>query len=90
MIVKVDNQNGGVEVSLRGQACTPVGIRTSFSAVRVSLPDNASYAVAAKTSFGKIYSDFPMTISGDIGGGRCPMRLTNNDGTIEILKNGKS
>jgi DUF4097 and DUF4098 domain-containing protein YvlB len=77
--VDVDNQNGGVEVSLEGQPCRPVGIRTSFSAVRV--PNNASYAVAAKTSFGKIHSDFPMTISGDIsadslnrniGGGGCP------------------
>jgi hypothetical protein len=66
--------------------------------VRVRVPDNASYAVAAKTSFGKIHSDFPMTISGDvsadslngnIGGGGCPMRLTNNNGSIEILKNGK-
>jgi DUF4097 and DUF4098 domain-containing protein YvlB len=96
--VDVDNQNGGVEVSLQGQACRPVGIRTSFSAVRVRVPDNASYAVAAKTSFGKIHSDFPMTISGDIssdslngniGGGGCPMRLNDNNGSIEILKNGK-
>ncbi len=65
----------------RGQTSRPVGIRTSFSAVRVRVPNNASYAVAAKTSFGKIRSDFPMTISGDIsadslnrniGGGGCP------------------
>jgi DUF4097 and DUF4098 domain-containing protein YvlB len=97
--VDVENQNGGVEVSLLGQACRPIGIRTSFSAVRVRVPDNASYAVAAKTSFGKIHSDFPMTVSGDlsndslngnIGGGGCPMRLTNNNGSIEILKGGKS
>jgi len=93
--VDVDNQNGGVEVSLQGQACKPVGIHTSFSPVRVRVPNNASYAVAAKTSFGKIHSDFPMTVSGDlgsdslngnIGGGGCPMRLTNNNGSIEILK----
>ena len=97
--VDVDNQNGGVEVSLLGQTCRPVGIRTSFSAVRVRVPDNSSYAVAAKTSFGKIHSDFPMTVSGDlsadslngnIGGGSCPMRLNNNNGSIEILKSGKS
>jgi DUF4097 and DUF4098 domain-containing protein YvlB len=93
--VDVQNQNGGVEVSLQGQACRPVGIRTSFSAVRVRVPDNASYAVAAKTSFGKVHSDFPMTVSGDlstdslngnIGGGGCPMRLNDNNGSIEILK----
>jgi len=27
--------------------------------------------------------------AGNIGGGGCPMRLTNNNGSIEILKNGK-
>ena len=94
--VEVDNQNGVVEVSLLGQACRSVGIRTSFSSVRVRVPDKSSYAVTAKTSFGKIHSDFPMTISGDvsadslsgnIGGGGCPMRLNDNNGSIEILKN---
>ena len=96
--VDVENQNGGVEVSLQGQSCRPVGIHTSFSALRVRVPNNASYAVVAKTSFGKIHSDLPMTISGDIGNdsltgnigaGGCPMRLNDNNGSIEILKNGK-
>jgi DUF4097 and DUF4098 domain-containing protein YvlB len=95
----VENQNGGVEASLQGQPCRPVAIRTSFSALRVRVPGDASYAVAAKTSFGKIRSDFPMTVSGEvggdslsgnIGGGACSMRLTNNNGSIEILKSGKS
>jgi DUF4097 and DUF4098 domain-containing protein YvlB len=96
--VDVENQNGGVEVSLLGQQCRTVTIRTSFSPVRVRVPDNASYAVAARTSFGKIRSDFPLTVSGEvsadslsgtIGGGGCPMRLTDNNGSIEILKGGK-
>jgi hypothetical protein len=60
------------------------------------MPD-ASYRVTARTSFGKIRTDFPLTVSGAlsndsldgvIGGGRCEMKLTNNNGAIEILKSG--
>ena len=29
------------------------------------------------------------SLNGSIGGGGCPMRLNNNNGSIEILKNGK-
>jgi hypothetical protein len=63
----------------------------------VHLLPAASYHVAARTSFGKIRTDFPLTVSGSlsndelngvIGGGRCEMRLTNNNGSIEILKSG--
>ncbi|HEX4169147.1 MAG TPA: hypothetical protein VHZ55_27100 [Bryobacteraceae bacterium] len=96
--IQVNNQNGSVDVtnSLRG-SCAPIAVHTSFSAVRVHLPDDASYRVAAKTSFGRIHSDFPMTVSGSlsnddisgtIGGGRCDLRISDSNGSIEILKGG--
>ncbi len=96
--IQVNNQNGAVEVSssLRG-SCAPIAIHTSFSAVRVHLPADASYRVNAKTSFGRVSSEFPMTvsgsmssdgISGNIGAGRCEMRISDNNGAIEILKGG--
>ena len=94
--ITVENQNGAVDAasSLHG-GCQPILIRTSFSTLRVRLNPDASYRVAARTSFGKIRSDFPLNVSGSIssdaltgtiGGGRCEMRLTDSNGAIEILK----
>jgi hypothetical protein len=96
--IQIENQNGAVDASsnLRG-ACQPVTIRTSFAPLRIHLEPDASYRVSARTSFGKIKSDFPLNVSGSIsnddfngtlGSGKCEMRLTNNNGSIEIVKVG--
>ena len=96
--VQIEDQNGAVDaaISARG-ACQPVIIRTSFSPLRVRIDGEASYRVNARTSFGKIRTDFPLTISGSlsndelngtVGSGRCDMRPSNTNGTIEILKGG--
>jgi DUF4097 and DUF4098 domain-containing protein YvlB len=94
--IKVHDQNGSVDVaSAVHDVCQPIGVRTSFGAIRVRLQSNASYKVAAKTSFGKIRTDFPLSaqgqlsgdeVNGTIGGGRCEMTLQNQNGEIEILK----
>lgn len=94
--VQVEDQNGAVDTSLTAQSnCQPVIIRTSFSTVRVHVAGQPSYRVTARTSFGKIHSDFPLAVTGSfssdeltgsIGAGRCEMRLTNSFGPIEILK----
>lgn len=93
---EVQNQNGSVEVANALHAvCQPVAIRTSFGAIRVRVPSDASYQVSARTSLSKIRSDFPLTIqgslakdeiSGTIGGGHCPMNLVDQNAAIEILK----
>ena len=94
--ITVENQNGAVEATSSSHgACQPIVIRTSFSTLRVRLNPEASYRVAARTSFGKIRTDFPLNVSGSIssddlngtiGGGHCEMRLTDSNGAIEILK----
>ena len=94
--IHVQNQNGSVEVTSTSQgSCQPVAIRTSFAAIRVRLQADASYRVSSRTSFGKIRSEFPLTVlgsvsndelNGTIGKGQCEMNLTDNNGTIEILK----
>ena len=94
--IDVYDQNGAVDASGNTQgSCYPIAIRTSFSPIRVHLSGNPSYRVSATTSFGKIRSDFPMNVSGvfsgdvlnsTIGDGRCDLRLTNSNGSIEILK----
>lgn len=94
--VDVVDQNGAVDVSLTArQSCKPVNLKTSFAAIRIGIPDTASYNVMAKTSFGQIHSDFPVlvqgamggdSLSGKIGGGACAMQLRNQNGGIQIVR----
>jgi hypothetical protein len=94
--IQVQDQNGSVEVSTTVRdTCVPVNIRTSFGPIKIRLEPNPSYKVAAKTSFGKIRSDFPLSIqgalsgdeiNGSIGAARCEMNLTNQNGSIEIVR----
>jgi hypothetical protein len=59
------------------------------------LPEDAGYQVSARTSFGHITSELPVTatgvlsgdsLNGKIGNGGCALSLTNSNGNIEILK----
>jgi DUF4097 and DUF4098 domain-containing protein YvlB len=97
--VRVDNQNGAIDVrslgSRKGKDCQPVELKTSFSSIKVALPDEAGWSVDARTSFGRIQAEVPITvvgslstesIQGKIGDGACPLTLSNNNGSIEILK----
>jgi hypothetical protein len=60
----------------------------------VHLPDTG-YAVAARTTFGRIQADVPITasgsrggnaVSGTIGRGGCALQLTNSSGDIRIIR----
>lgn len=96
--IQIENQNGSVDASSSSRGtCQPVIIHTSFAPIRVHLPAEPSYSVFAKTSFAKIRTDFPLMVTdvassddltGKIGAGGCELRLTNNNGPIEILKSG--
>ena len=94
--VTVENANGSVTVAAKaGQACKPIAIQTSFAPIRVAVPAGVGYTVSGKTSFGRIHSEQEMTVSGAIAadsingkitGGGCEMRLTNQNGNIDIVK----
>jgi hypothetical protein len=94
--VDVDNQNGSVEVRAEGRSgCQPIAARTSFSVLRVYVPDGANYDVEARTSFGKVISEHAISVTGEVGGsaltgkmgsGGCVLRLINSNGNVEILK----
>jgi hypothetical protein len=94
----VEDQNGAVDASISARGgCQPVSIKTSFSPLRLHIDGDASYRVAARTSFGRIRTDFPLTVAGSlsedavngtIGAGRCELRLNDSNGNIEILKGG--
>jgi DUF4097 and DUF4098 domain-containing protein YvlB len=96
--VDVDNQNGAVDVRGLGATagkCFPVALRSTFAPIRIYLPDGEGFQVNARTSFGKINSEIPLTVSGSmtadnmtgkIGNGQCELTLANSNGNIDLLK----
>jgi hypothetical protein len=92
----VTNRSGSVEAwpTVRPGTCHDVLLTTSFSPMVVHLPDTG-YAVAARTTFGRIQADVPITasgtigrdtVSGTIGRGGCALQLTNASGDIRIFR----
>ncbi len=97
--VDVENQNGSIEVrASAGKSCSGASLRTSFGGIRFVLPANPDYRVDARTTFGRIHSDVPIegagpragmtdsSLSGTIGAGRCPLVLTDSNGSIDIVR----
>jgi hypothetical protein len=93
----VDDQNGTVTVSAarNSSGCKNVSLKTSFAPMQVRLPADAGYELNARTSFGRISSELPVTSTGTLGGdslngkignGGCTLSLTNSNANIEILK----
>ncbi len=93
--VDIQNQNGAISVTgVRAGACHPITLNTTFSSIRLTLPGNANYDVSARTSFGHISTEFPITtttvgediLNGRIGNGGCRLELKNGNGGITIGK----
>ena len=95
--IRVDNQNGAISVTAVKPAsgCRDIALKTSFSAIRVRIPGGVGYNVTARTSFGHVSTELPITATGTVGGesltgtigsGGCQLQLTNSNGNIEILK----
>jgi hypothetical protein len=95
--ISVDNQNGGIAVtaSRPTSGCRDILLKTSFSSIRVQIPQGLGYNLTAHTSFGRISSDLPVTSTGSIGGdtlngtingGGCALQLNDTNGSIEITK----
>ena len=94
--ITVESSNSSVTVEAKpAQRCQPIALNTSFGAIHVTVPNGMGYNVSARTSFGRIHSEADMTISGDVGGdaltgkisgGGCELRLTDQNGGIDILK----
>jgi DUF4097 and DUF4098 domain-containing protein YvlB len=92
--VSVENQNGAISVGeLPGGKCRDMSLKTNFSSIRVDLPPHTGYNVHARTSFGSIRSEVPITasgslsnenISGTINGGGCRLELETANGNVTI------
>jgi hypothetical protein len=95
--ITVNNQNGGISVTAARPAsgCRDIILKTSFSSIRVRVPEGLGYNVSAHTSFGRISSELPITttgslspdtLNGTIGSSGCQLQLTDANGSIEIVK----
>ncbi len=93
--ISVENQNGGIAVtaSRPTSGCRDILLKTSFSSIRVQIPQGLGYNLAAHTSLGRISSDLPVTstgsidgdtLNGTINGGGCVLQLNDTNGSIAI------
>jgi hypothetical protein len=96
--VTVEGQNGAVTVVGRPErGCQPIALRTTFAPIRVTLPRGVGYDVTAHTTFGNIHTDASVVtavtgnighdgLTGKIDGGGCPLKLSDQNGSIDILR----
>jgi hypothetical protein len=92
--VRLQNDNGGVEVSMRSLGNVQIDSRNGD--VQLSVPDKAGFRVDARTRDGEIQSDFPelkiengdheATASGSVGNGMSHIVINNEHDSIEIRK----
>jgi DUF4097 and DUF4098 domain-containing protein YvlB len=92
--VRLQNDNGGVELSMRSLGNVQIDSRNGD--VQVSVPDKAGFRVDARTRDGEIQSDFPelkiengdheATASGSVGNGASHIVINNSHDGIEIRK----
>jgi hypothetical protein len=68
---------------------------TAPGTIRVRIPAGVGYNLSARTSFGRVSSELPVTATGNIGGdtlngtigsGGCQLQLNDSNGSIEITK----
>jgi hypothetical protein len=94
--ITVENQSGSVTVRTKASGvCHPISVNTSFAPIKVVLPGALGFDLTASTTFGQIHSEPPLTLSGRVGndsvsgkiaGGGCSLKLTNQNGNIDILR----
>jgi DUF4097 and DUF4098 domain-containing protein YvlB len=92
--VRLQNENGGVEVSMRSLGNVQIDSRNG--SINLSVPDKAGFHVDARTRDGEIQSDFPEVkisssdreskASGSVGNGASHIVLNNEHEGIEIRK----
>jgi DUF4097 and DUF4098 domain-containing protein YvlB len=92
--VRVQNDNGGIEIALRSLGNVQIDNRSGD--VQLSVPDKAGFRVDARTRDGEIQSDFSelkidngeheATATGTVGNGASHIVINNQHDGIEIRK----
>ena len=84
-----------VLASRPSRGCRDISLKTSFSSIRVAIPEGVGYNVSAHTSFGRVNTELPITATGSMGGdsltgtigaGGCQLQLSDSNGNIGIVK----
>jgi DUF4097 and DUF4098 domain-containing protein YvlB len=79
------NQNGAVRIIAHSSTVEQISATTSFGPVDVKLPSACKPLVHAKTSYGKVISDFPLgTNSEDVVSPQPKITLNGRNGDIRI------
>jgi hypothetical protein len=92
--VRVQNENGGIDVSMRSLGNVQIDSRSGD--VNLSVPDKAGFHIEARTRDGEIQTDFPelkvdagdheSKLSGTVGNGASHIVINNEHDGIEIRK----
>jgi len=91
--------NGGIEVELMGSLWDgrQLEVSTHNGGITVAIPEGYSAHIQAETSSGRIQSDLPITVSGElrprrldtnIGSGGSLIHLTTNNGQVTLKRAG--
>jgi len=96
--VRLQNENGGIEVSMRSLGNVQIDSRNG--AINLSVPDKAGFHLDARTRDGEIQSDFPelkidnsdreAKAGGSVGNGASHIVLNNEHDGIEIRRAAKN
>ncbi|HEV7990893.1 MAG TPA: DUF4097 family beta strand repeat-containing protein [Gemmatimonadaceae bacterium] len=94
--VHAHTQNGSLNVQLTGSKWDGAGLNaeTRNGSVRLAVPDNYAAQLETGTVNGRINTDIPITVSGQIsrrmsfaiGGGGPPVRATTTNGSVTITR----
>lgn len=93
--IRLETSNGGVELTLPREAKNDVRVSTNNSSITVHAPNGLNARVIAKTSNGRISTDFEVKTSGEreknrldgtIGSGGPTLDLNTSNGSIKVVK----
>jgi hypothetical protein len=94
--VRAHTQNGSLQVRLAGNRWDGTGLdaRTQNGSVRLAIPENYSAQLETGTVNGRVSTDFPITVRGNIsrqmnfaiGGGGPTIRATTTNGSVTIAR----
>jgi DUF4097 and DUF4098 domain-containing protein YvlB len=94
--VRVETNNGSVELALAAEISGDVRVNTSNAGITVRLPSSTNARVLARTSNSSISSDFDLKVHGEIGknhmdgaigsGGGPLIDLATSNGGIRLMK----
>lgn len=76
--------SGAVRASSRGAPAAPWSLASSHGRVELTLPAEAAFTLDARTAFGRIETDFPVAVAGEIAAGRVAGNVGGGGPRVEL------